>query len=221
MSYNTGTSNNLNKILKKFTHNKELNKEITHTRIGNRDLNIYGGSYSIENDLSSNSIQCHEFYKEYFNNIINNSQDEYLTERQLIEDGPLLVDIDLRYNLDITTRQHNKEHIIDLITLYCEHLTQFYNVEDGELIKVYVLEKPNIVRKDKYVKDGIQSWIQNWKKNGWKTAAKKPVKNKELWIELDQLISRHIISWEWVKGHAGNTHNEKADYLARRYIEEA
>ena len=72
----------------------------------------------------------------------------------------------------------------------------------------------------KYVKDGIQSWIQNWKKNGWKTAAKKPVKNKELWIELDQLISKHTISWEWVKGHDGNAHNEQADYLARRYIEE-
>ena len=78
-----------------------------------------------------------------------------------------------------------------------------------------------LITDSKYVKDGIQSWIQNWKKNGWKTAAKKPVKNKELWIELDQLISRHTISWEWVKGHAGNTHNEKADYLARRYIEKA
>ena len=78
-----------------------------------------------------------------------------------------------------------------------------------------------LITDSKYVKDGIQSWIQNWKKNGWKTAAKKPVKNKELWIELDQLMSRHTISWKWVKGHAGNTHNEKADYLARRYIEEA
>ena len=72
----------------------------------------------------------------------------------------------------------------------------------------------------KYVKDGIQSWIQNWKKNGWKTSAKKPVKNKELWIELDDLITIHNIQWEWVKGHAGNEHNEKADYLARQYIED-
>ena len=77
-----------------------------------------------------------------------------------------------------------------------------------------------LITDSKYVKDGIQSWIQNWKKNGWKTAAKKPVKNKELWIKLDELIARHNITWEWVKGHAGNTHNEKADYLARRYIEE-
>ena len=77
-----------------------------------------------------------------------------------------------------------------------------------------------LITDSKYVKDGIQSWIQNWKKNGWKTAAKKPVKNKELWIELDELIARHNITWKWVKGHAGNTHNEKADYLARRYIKE-
>ena len=72
----------------------------------------------------------------------------------------------------------------------------------------------------KYVKDGIESWIINWKKNGWKTSAKKPVKNKEMWIALDDLIKKHNIIWEWVKGHAGNKHNEKADFLARRYIEE-
>ena len=77
-----------------------------------------------------------------------------------------------------------------------------------------------LITDSKYVKDGIQSWILNWKKNGWKTAAKKPVKNKELWIELDDMISKHKITWEWVKGHAGNIHNEKADYLARRYIED-
>ena len=77
-----------------------------------------------------------------------------------------------------------------------------------------------IITDSKYVKEGIESWIQNWKKNGWKTSAKKPVKNKELWIELDELISKHNITWEWVKGHAGNVHNEKADYLARQYIEE-
>ena len=78
-----------------------------------------------------------------------------------------------------------------------------------------------LITDSKYVKDGIQSWILNWKKNGWKTAAKKLVKNKELWIELDEMISKHEITWEWVKGHAGNVYNEKADYLARRYIEDS
>ena len=72
----------------------------------------------------------------------------------------------------------------------------------------------------KYVKEGIQLWIVNWKKNRWKTSSKKLVKNKELWIELDSQIARHTINWQWVKGHAGNKHNEKADYLARKFIEE-
>ena len=71
-----------------------------------------------------------------------------------------------------------------------------------------------------YVKLGITEWINNWVNNNWKTSKKEDVKNKDLWVELDELISRHNINWEWVKGHAGNTHNEKADYLARRYIDE-
>ena len=70
----------------------------------------------------------------------------------------------------------------------------------------------------KYVKDGISSWIYKWKINGWKTANKKPVKNKELWIRLDKQIRRHNISWQWIKGHAGNKYNELADELAKKYI---
>ena len=80
-------------------------------------------------------------------------------------------------------------------------------------------EELTLVTDSKYVKDGIQSWMANWKKNGWKTASKKPVKNKELWLELDSEIARHNINWKWVKGHTGDTYNEKADFLARRYIE--
>ena len=84
----------------------------------------------------------------------------------------------------------------------------------------YFREENNItiVTDSKYLKDGIESWIENWKKNGWKTASKKPVKNKELWLTLDLEISKHNISWEWVKGHAGDEYNEKADFLAREYI---
>ncbi len=70
-----------------------------------------------------------------------------------------------------------------------------------------------------YVKDGITSWISNWKKNNWKTANKKDVKNKELWMRLDEAIKDKNISWVWVKGHAGNTGNEQADYLARSALE--
>ena len=77
-----------------------------------------------------------------------------------------------------------------------------------------------LITDSKYVKDGIQSWIQNWKKNGWKTAAKKPVKNKELWIELDHLIQKHSVSWKWVKGHSGHRENEMVDQAANIAIDE-
>ena len=76
-----------------------------------------------------------------------------------------------------------------------------------------------ITTDSKYVKNGITEWIHNWKKNGWRTAAKKEVKNKELWIELDSLIQIHSISWDWVKGHSGHPENERADLLANVAIE--
>jgi len=72
----------------------------------------------------------------------------------------------------------------------------------------------------KYVKNGITEWIHNWKRNGWKTAAKKPVKNEDLWRELDDMVAKHQVTWQWVKGHAGHEDNERADELANRGIEE-
>ena len=71
----------------------------------------------------------------------------------------------------------------------------------------------------KYVMDGITQWIQNWKKNNWRTAAKKDVKNKELWQKLDKLISQHQVKWHWVKGHSGDAGNETADLLANKGID--
>ncbi len=72
-----------------------------------------------------------------------------------------------------------------------------------------------IVTDSSYVKDGLTKWIHGWKRNGWKTAAKKPVKNEDLWRALDDAVARHDVSWEWVKGHAGHEENERADKLAR------
>ncbi|MFZ4069915.1 MAG: ribonuclease HI [Caulobacterales bacterium] len=69
-----------------------------------------------------------------------------------------------------------------------------------------------------YVKDGLTKWIHGWKRNGWKTADKKPVKNEDLWKRLDAAAARHKIEWHWVKGHAGHPENERADALARAAI---
>ena len=72
----------------------------------------------------------------------------------------------------------------------------------------------------KYVMDGITKWLSNWKKKGWLTSKKKPVKNKDLWQILEESISKHNIEWQWVKGHAGIPGNEKADELANQGIDE-
>ena len=81
-------------------------------------------------------------------------------------------------------------------------------------------ENIQIITDSKYVKNGINQWIVNWKNNGWRTASKKPVKNKELWQELDTLVQNYNINWKWVKGHSGDPGNERADQLANEAIEE-
>ncbi len=84
--------------------------------------------------------------------------------------------------------------------------------KDPKIIELYT--------DSKYVKDGINDWINNWKINGWKNASKKPVKNSELWIELDKLTSYHKVTWFWVKGHSNHRENDIADALANKGIDE-
>lgn len=84
------------------------------------------------------------------------------------------------------------------------------------------LEKPSkitVVTDSAYVKNGVTGWIFGWKRNGWRTSNKKPVKNVELWQRLDKAAARHTVTWEWVKGHAGHPENERADELARKGME--
>ncbi|HBT43155.1 MAG TPA: ribonuclease HI [Rhodospirillaceae bacterium] len=78
--------------------------------------------------------------------------------------------------------------------------------------------KVRLVTDSTYVKDGITKWIHGWKRNGWKTAAKKPVKNEDLWRRLEAALGPHDVEWHWVKGHDGHAENERADELARRGI---
>jgi ribonuclease HI len=84
------------------------------------------------------------------------------------------------------------------------------------------LKEPVVARvhtDSQYVQKGISEWIHGWKRRGWKTAGKEPVKNEDLWRELDRLAAQHKIEWIWVKGHAGHPENERADVLARRGVE--
>lgn len=76
-----------------------------------------------------------------------------------------------------------------------------------------------ITTDSQYLRKGITEWIVNWKKRDWKTASKKPVKNSDLWKQLDELVQKHQVTWEWVKGHSGHPENERADELANKGID--
>ena len=144
-SINTLSSIKFDDYLK--THKADKGSGFTHTKIGSKELNIYAGSYNIQ-DLN-------EFWPKYHQHVFVEKNREYLTEKQLIEDGPLLVDVDLRYEPSIKQRQHTKEHIIDLIILYANKLNEIYEIPDSTKITVYVLEKPDINILDDKSKDGI------------------------------------------------------------------
>jgi P4 family phage/plasmid primase-like protien len=128
-------------------------KEITHTRIGDTDLHIFGGKYHIT-DLPT-------FYAEYYQHVFVKENKEYLTEKQLQTSGPILVDFDFRFDYSIENRIHDNSHIADMISLYLEELKAFFIFESGTSFPVFILEKPNVNRvKDKQItKDGIHMII--------------------------------------------------------------
>lgn len=103
-----------------------------------------------------------------------------------------------------------------------EPLTTNNRMEMSAAIRVLeALPHPSqvdIYTDSQYLRDGITRWVINWKKNGWMTSDKKPVKNQDLWLRLDALTALHQINWHWVKGHNGHPHNERADALARNAI---
>jgi P4 family phage/plasmid primase-like protien len=142
---NTLTSSKWDEYLKSLR--AEKGSIITHTKIGNKELNIFGGSYNIPN--------LREFWDKYYQHVFVEKNKEYLTEKQLIDDGPLLIDVDLRYEASIKSRQHNKDHLIDLIALYANKLNLLYDIPNGCKINVYVYEKPDVNSMEDKTKDGI------------------------------------------------------------------
>lgn len=115
-----------------------------------------------------------------------------------------------------------------------EHERELYGAEDETtnnrmelLAAISALEAlrndryPVVLTTDsRYVMDGITKWMDNWKKRGWKTANRQPVKNEDLWRRLDELVSRHQVEWQWVRGHSGHEENERVDALANKAIDE-
>lgn len=126
-------------------------KPVTNTRIGDKTANIYGGSYHIPEE------EYETFLKLYYKECIKGNKKEYLTEAQLKENGPILVDVDFRYDYSVTERIHTREHITDLITLYLEELKKVYVMDEDIKIPFFVFEKDNVNRLEekKLTKDGI------------------------------------------------------------------
>ena len=119
----------------------------THTRIGDKTHKVYGGSYSITDNK--------KFIDAYYKHVFVNGQKEYLTEKQLIENGPILVDIDLRYKTDITTKQHTSDHVLDCVMLYAEKCGSLLDIDVDTKINVYAMEKEDVNCLDTKTKDGI------------------------------------------------------------------
>jgi len=138
--------NLLDDFLKK---SKSNNEQITHTRIGDKNLNVYGGKYNIKLDSKS------KFLELYYNHVFENGKQEYLTEKQLIDNGPIMIDIDMRYESSVEERQHTKDHIVDAIMLYINQIQRLVDVEENVKIPVFVMEKSHVNVMDDKTKDGI------------------------------------------------------------------
>lgn len=167
-------------FLRTFQSNAQTTSSITHTRIGSKDLNVYGGSYVIGEDKKE------EFYKKYYNHVFVRKRAEYLTEKQLIEDGPILVDLDLHYDPSVDSRLHTKDHVVDLIMLYAESISKLVSVDSDIPINVFILEKPTVNVLDVKTKDGIHLIIGISMHKAMQVMLREMVKNeiKTMWEDL-------------------------------------
>jgi phage/plasmid-associated DNA primase len=135
---------------------KEISNFVsTHTRIPDKELNIYAGSWCV------NANELNEFWDKYYDYVFVQGNKEYLTEKQLPYGGCLAVDFDFRYNYDVTKRQHTKENVLDMICLYLDQLKEHFIIEESRLFPIYIFEKPNVNRLEdgSLTKDGIHMII--------------------------------------------------------------
>lgn len=140
---------NLNSFLNH--HRVENGDDITHTRIGGKDkgLEVHGGKYHVD------SIEQAAFWDLYHKQVFELKKPEFLTEKQLIEDGPILVDIDLRYESAVTEKQHTERHVRDLVFIYADSILQLVEMPPGTQLNIYVMEKPHVKNEPDRTKDGI------------------------------------------------------------------
>ena len=151
MIMSTSNFKDLSEFLAKHNAKNDKSLPITHTRIGDKDLNIFAGSYSIPKE------ELQTFHALYYDSVFVKKRKEYLTEKQLENVGPMAVDFDFRYNYDVDSRQHTNEHIQDMILLYLEEIKGYFVFEENKPFDVFIFEKPNVNRlaDGSLTKDGI------------------------------------------------------------------
>ena len=185
-------------------HNaKDTQGGVTHTRIKSDEFSVYGGSFHIDKE------ELPLFYKLYYENVFVKKRKEYLTEKQLQNNGPILVDFDFRYSYDVIERKHTQEHIEDMIQLYLETLKEFYIFKEGEEFPIFIMEKPNINRvADKQItKDGIHMIIGIQMDHILQTILREKILEKigDIWelpllndlsSVLDEGISKGTTNWQ-------------------------
>jgi P4 family phage/plasmid primase-like protien len=172
----------------------------THTRIGDKSTKIKGGSYNIKNE--------EDFLEVYYNHVFVNRCKEYLTEKQFIEDAPVVVDIDMRYLPNISKRQHTKDHIVDLIDIYGRNISRISNLVDGQKIEVFVMEKSTVNMLDNKTKDGIHIIFGISMHKAAQVLIREEVVSelKEVWSDLplendmddvvDEGVTRGLVNWQ-------------------------
>jgi hypothetical protein len=220
-------NNNLNDFLKRQAKPDDNNKA-THTIIGDKSLKIFGGAYVIHKE------GLKEFYDVYHKSVFIDKQNNYLTERQLDENSPILIDIDLRYDFNVIERIHTKEHIQDLIVLYLDELKSMLKFNRTTLFPIYIFEKPTVNRlEDKSLtKDGIHIIIGiSLDRNAQSYLREKIIKNiSEIWdipkintweSVFDEGITRGVSNWQlYGSRKPGNQAYELTQYFMNTFDED-
>lgn len=205
----------------KKVESKAADTTHTHTRIPDKKQKIFGGKFNIPDNESKS------FMEKYYQHVFVDNNKEYLTEKQLIENGPLLIDIDLRYEKDITTKQHTQDHITDLINIYAEKCSEILDIPENTVIKVYVMEKKEVNKLEDKTKDGIHIIIGI----AMHKAAQIMVRNKVLeeikviWDDIpitntwedviDEGVTKGFVNWQLY----GSRKPEHQCYLIKSYYD--
>ena len=211
---------NINVTFEDYLKRKSVSKgeEHTHTRIGDKEHKLYGGLYNIK-DKS-------QFLDKYYKHVFVDRKKEYLTEKQRIDDAPLVIDIDLRYSTDIVERQHTNEHILDLIELYGNAIKELFDIPDKFEFEVFVMEKSEVNILDTKTKDGVHIIIGiSMHKAAQVILRKKVLENlSDIWDGLpfingveeliDEGVTKGSVNWQM---YGSRKPNQKA-YLITQYF---